>query len=328
MSDSLAISEGSKQELVGGTDHEGFRVPSIIPVRTKKSPPANAPAEPAAETKEEEEVREVETNDRTSIEQEMVVSTSSSASSTSSSSSSSTSKAVRVEHKVPALPPLSYNEPRWSSKPPESYFLTVIKNGTVVCEVPISKKPYHVFGRLPSCDIQLEHPSISRYHAVLQYRPQDRGSEESNDNTSSGHVTISSVSVNPTEEGFYVYDLGSTHGTFINKTKIQTRCYYRLRLGQMVKFGGSSRLFLLETGSSSQEEVEEAAEEEIREIVQQKEAMMKRKADLEARRSLAEKESEDMGVMWGMGEWGKAKLKVKRGEVINQHSGRSHLSAI
>lgn len=37
--------------------------------------------------------------------------------------------------------------------------------------------------------------------------------------------------------------------------------------------------------------------------MQQKEVMKKRKAELEARRSLAEKESEDMGVMWGMGEW-------------------------
>lgn len=57
-----------------------------------------------------------------------------------------------------------------------------------------------------------------------------------------------------------------------------------------------------QTGSSSQEEVEEAAKEEIREIVEQKEAMERRKTELEAQRILAEKEREDMGVMWGMGE--------------------------
>ena len=157
-------------------------------------------------------------------------------------------------HKALVLPTLSYNEPHWSSQPPQSYHLTVIKNGTVVCDIPISRKPNHVFGRLPTCDVQLEHPSISRHHAVLQYRPPHKSNQKSEEEdleencSQSGRVCTSSVSVNPLEEGFYVYDLGSTHGTFISKTKIQMRCYYRLRVGQMVKFGGSSRLFLLEVG--------------------------------------------------------------------------------
>ena len=243
---------------------DGFKVPSVVPMRMKKSSSVMVPAE-LTEAKEG-----VQTEDRTSIELSPVSSTSysipaseslsfsSSSSSSSLSSFSSSSKTVIVEdggRKVPVTPALPYNEPRWSSKPLASYFLTVIKNGTVVCEVPISRKPYHVFGRLPSCDVQLEHPSISRHHAVLQYRPQDKtrankgsdqGEDQDENSSLTSHVTISSVSVNPTEEGFYVYDLGSTHGTFINKIKIQTRCYYRLRLGQMVKFGGSSRLFLLE----------------------------------------------------------------------------------
>lgn len=140
---------------------------------------------------------------------------------------------------------LPYNEPTWSSTPSHSYILTVIKNGTIIQTIQLSSKPFHVFGRLPSCDVQFEHPSVSRYHAILQYRPLDR--EDSGSNSAHGEFVVSSsVSVNPKEEGFYVYDLGSTHGTFINKVKIQMRCFYRLRLGQMVKFGGSSRLFLLE----------------------------------------------------------------------------------
>lgn len=149
------------------------------------------------------------------------------------------------EEPTPALP---YNEPTWSSTPSDPYVLTVIKNGTIIQTIQLSHKPFHVFGRLPSCDIQFEHPSISRYHAILQYRPLDK--EDSGSNSSSHarseSAVSSSVTVNPKEEGFYVYDLGSTHGTFINKVKIQMRCFYRLRLGQMVKFGGSSRLFLLE----------------------------------------------------------------------------------
>ena len=49
-----------------------------------------------------------------------------------------------------------------------------------------------------------------------------------------------------TQPGFYVFDLGSTHGTWLNKDKIRPRVYYRLRIGQMVRFGGSSRQFVLQ----------------------------------------------------------------------------------
>jgi len=191
-------------------ESQGFKVPSLVPVRPK---PQSEKSVAGAERSNEEDGA-----------------------------------------KQPPLP-LPYNEPAWSSLPPEPYTLTVIKHGTIIEEIPLSKKPFHVFGRVPSCDIQLDHPSISRFHAVLQYRPQDESSESRCDDaegnsTLSGMISSSSVSVNPKEEGFYVFDLGSTHGTCINKTKIQTRCYYRLRIGQMIKFGGSSRLFLLEVSSS------------------------------------------------------------------------------
>lgn len=141
-----------------------------------------------------------------------------------------------------SFPPLPYTEPHWSTSPIEPYFLSVIKNGTVVQEINISTKPFHVFGRLPCCDVPLEHPSLSRYHAILQYHPH----MEDNSTTSDQELSSTLFSTNPKEAGFYVYDLGSTHGTFINKSQINPRCYYRLRVGQMVKFGGSSRMFLLE----------------------------------------------------------------------------------
>ena len=48
------------------------------------------------------------------------------------------------------------------------------------------------------------------------------------------------------EAGFYIYDLGSTHGTYLNKQKVRPRAYCRLRVGQMMRFGGSTRLFILE----------------------------------------------------------------------------------
>lgn len=55
----------------------------------------------------------------------------------------------------------------------------------------------------------MAHPTVSRYHAVLQYRGTPEGEKEC---------------------GFYLYDLGSTHGTFLNKYKIKSRIYGRIRV--------------------------------------------------------------------------------------------------
>ena len=151
-------------------------------------------------------------------------------------------------HPVSA-PPLPYTVPHWSGKPcGQAFSLSVIKNGTIIQKIDISHKSYIVFGRIDSCDVILEHPSASRYHAVLQYLPpRRRGDGESDEEPSPPtHSLLASI---PTEAGHYIYDLGSTHGTFLNKTKISPRCYCRVRVGQMLKFGGSSRLFLLEVGS-------------------------------------------------------------------------------
>eukprot|EP00731_Ephydatia_muelleri_P009500 Em0005g86a len=197
-------------------------------------------------------------------------------------------------HETSEAPELSYIEPRWSGKPTSPHSLTVIKNGAVVDEIDLSEKPYHVFGRLPTCDIAMDHPSISRFHTILQCRPvsSDKGGKDDN------HTLFSTE---PWEAGFYVYDLGSTHGTFLNKTRIQPRSYYRVRVGQMVRLGGSSRLYVLEQDCvQSQEYIEEQAEEERREIVRQKEAYQRHLEEAKAEKERREKEEEEMGVSWGM----------------------------
>ena len=145
---------------------------------------------------------------------------------------------------------MPYTVPHWSGDSPreQAFSLSVIKNGTIIDELDLSGKAYLVFGRLPSCDVQLDHPSISRYHAVLQYRPASPDEKE-RDGEESKKSTV--FSTNPREPGYYVYDLGSTHGTYLNKRRLDQRCYYRVRIGQMIKFGGSSRLFLLEVNNNT-----------------------------------------------------------------------------
>lgn len=87
-----------------------------------------------------------------------------------------------------------YIEPFWSSKPLCDYSLEVMKEGAILSDIPLSAKPYFVIGRQQDIvDIFQENPTISRRHAVLQHK--DTGD-------------------------LFIYDLGSTHGTFVNKRLI------------------------------------------------------------------------------------------------------------
>ena len=137
------------------------------------------------------------------------------------------SKPVKKHTSTPPTP-LEYLEPEWAGIPEDNldYSFEVLKNGKIIDNIPLENKSFFVFGRLPSCDITLEHPSLSRYHAVLQY---------------SGPSSPSTK-----EQGWYIFDLDSTHGTWINKRKVFPKKYYRIKVGYVIKFGGSSRLHILQ----------------------------------------------------------------------------------
>ncbi|KAK7153406.1 hypothetical protein R3I93_011346 [Phoxinus phoxinus] len=194
------------------------------------------------------------------------------------------------------FPPVPYTEPPWGSVPDISYSFELLKNGAILDAVPLTQRSYFVVGRLPVCDVSLEHPSISRYHAVVQYRGtagQDGGVGE--------------------DTGFYAYDLGSTHGTFVNKNKIPPKTYIRLRVGHVLKFGGSTRLFILQGPEFDEEAESELTVTELRERARkQKEALEKRmlgdgsdeEEEKEENESSAttRSSSEDTGCSWGMDE--------------------------
>lgn len=44
----------------------------------------------------------------------------------------------------------------------------------------------------------------------------------------------------------YLYDLGSTHGTFINKNQVKKRIFVDLHVGDVIRFGHSSRLYVFQ----------------------------------------------------------------------------------
>ena len=133
-------------------------------------------------------------------------------------------------HSSKQLISLPYTEPEWSGVPEEEddYSFEILKNGQIIDTLALKKKAFFVFGRLPSCDVTLEHPSLSRYHAVIQY----------------------SLTLPSHEKGWYIYDLDSTHGTWVNKRRLSPNRYYRLKVGHVVKFGGSTRLHILQVSFS------------------------------------------------------------------------------
>uniref|UniRef100_A0A8C1ZZ75 Solute carrier family 4 member 1 adaptor protein n=1 Tax=Cyprinus carpio TaxID=7962 RepID=A0A8C1ZZ75_CYPCA len=194
------------------------------------------------------------------------------------------------------FPPLPYTEPPWGSVPDISYSFELLKNGAILDTVPLTQSSYFVVGRLPVCDVSLEHPSISRYHAVVQYR--GRAGQDG---------------VLGEEKGFYAYDLGSTHGTFVNKNKIPPKTYIRLRVGHVLKFGGSTRLFILQGPEFDEEAESELTVTELRERARkQREELEKRMmgdgSDEEEEKEDSEvsattrSSSEDTGCSWGMAE--------------------------
>ena len=60
--------------------------------------------------------------------------------------------------------PLAYQEPSWGGIPEgKPYSLEVLKNGTIIDTIELKDKSFFVVGRLATCDITMEHPSLSRY---------------------------------------------------------------------------------------------------------------------------------------------------------------------
>lgn len=106
-------------------------------------------------------------------------------------------KEAKPEEKPAAEPEIPYRVPKWSGEtPPETYSFEVLKNGVIVEEVKhLQDRPYWMIGRLLSSagvHITAAHPTVSRYHAVLQYK-----------DPSTLHESESDV-----QGGWFVYDLG------------------------------------------------------------------------------------------------------------------------
>jgi len=97
--------------------------------------------------------------------------------------------------------------------------------------------PAYLFGKdRRVADVPTDHPTCSKQHAVLQYR------------------LVSTGEVKP-----YIMDLESTNGTFLNGTRIEPARYYEMKARDVLKFGMSSREFvLLHSGSANDQPIDPA----------------------------------------------------------------------
>jgi smad nuclear-interacting protein 1 len=103
----------------------------------------------------------------------------------------------------------------------------------------ISKQSAYLFGRERKvADIPVDHPSLSKQHAVLQYRSLPAKNQEIG--------APPKLQCKP-----YLMDLESTNGTFINGVRIDSARYYELRRGDVITLGASTREYVLLTEQSA-----------------------------------------------------------------------------
>jgi smad nuclear-interacting protein 1 len=98
----------------------------------------------------------------------------------------------------------------------------------------LHRSSVYLFGKDAAvADVRLEHASISKQHAVVQFRgvaaPREPG-----DMRPPEHAVLP-----------YLMDLESANGTFLNDERVLPARYVELRVGDKLKFGGSTRDYVL-----------------------------------------------------------------------------------
>ncbi|KAJ3227379.1 hypothetical protein HDU78_010036 [Chytriomyces hyalinus] len=215
-----------------------------------------------------------------SVQSESVVSAESSETTnttdaTATTESSETTINLNVKHTgkssgPPAAPPLNYSAPEWSAACEPPFYIEILKSGVIV-ESHTLTNPIVTIGRLPTCTISLEHASLSRHHAILQ----------------------------SSTDALFLYDLASTHGTFHNKNPVRPNSWVRVRQGDMLKFGQSTRVFVVNGGPSNADSADSQLEDtelESNPHTQSRKQRPVKKAVAPA------PEKEDHSISWGFAE--------------------------
>nr|CEG04691.1 unnamed protein product [Fusarium clavum] len=128
---------------------------------------------------------------------------------------------------------LKYHEPAEARKPSprDVWKLFIFKGQDIVDTIELSARSCWLVGREMSVvDLPAEHPSISKQHAVIQFRYVEKRNEFGD--------KIGKVKP-------YLIDLESANGTKLNDSKIPDSRYLELRDKDMVQFGHSTREYVI-----------------------------------------------------------------------------------
>lgn len=128
---------------------------------------------------------------------------------------------------------LKYHEPPEARKPSakDRWKLFVFKGPEIIDTVDLSDRSCWLVGReLAVVDLPAEHPSISKQHAVVQFRYIERRNEFGD----------KVGKVKP-----YLIDLESANGTVLNKDKVPESRYLELMDKDVIQFGHSTREYVL-----------------------------------------------------------------------------------
>lgn len=143
---------------------------------------------------------------------------------------------------------IKYSEPPEARIPKKRWRLYPFKNDEVLPVMYIHRQSAYLLGRHRRiADIPIDHPSCSKQHAVFQYRLVEHTHAD-------GTV---GRRVKP-----YIIDLGSGNGTFLNNKRIEPQRYYELKEKDVLKFGFSSREYVLLHESSDTSEVDRKEDED------------------------------------------------------------------
>lgn len=138
---------------------------------------------------------------------------------------------------------IKYSQPPEARKPKRRWRFYPFKGDKGLPTLYIHRQSAYLIGRdRKVADIPVDHPSCSKQHAALQYRLVPFKRE---DGTMGKRVRP------------YVIDLESSNGTYVNNVKIEPKTYVELLEKDVLKFGYSSREYVLLHEQSKDEQLDD-----------------------------------------------------------------------
>lgn len=128
---------------------------------------------------------------------------------------------------------LKYHEPAEARKPPphQQWRMYIFKDKDLLDTIYLFERSCWLMGRDQRiADLYMDHPSISKQHAVIQFR------HSSTTNTFGDKINR----VRP-----YLIDLESANGTILNEKNIRNSRYVELVDGDVISFGHSDREYVM-----------------------------------------------------------------------------------